>query len=64
MCEASAYFLRGEDEELIFKEVAKLVPLGDDKYELVTFMGDKKVVEGKLKEINLLRHKIILIPTE
>lgn len=58
MCEASAYLKKGDEEELILAEVAKLIPLGD-KTELVTIMGEKKIVDAKIKEINLLRHKII-----
>lgn len=61
MCEAAAYMLKNDEEELILDEVAKIIPVGD-KLSLVTIMGEKKVMDASIKEINLIRHKIILIP--
>ena len=59
MCEAAAYIVKGDTEELVMEEVAHIRPVGD-KLELVTIMGETKIVDAKIKEINMLRHKIIL----
>ncbi len=62
MCESSAYILKDDKEELVMDSVAKITPLGNNELELVTLLGDRKVLAATIKEINLLRHKVILIP--
>ena len=61
MCEAAAYILKNGKEKLLLNEVAKIAIVGN-KLKLITIMGEKVVVDASIKEINLLRHKIILIP--
>jgi predicted RNA-binding protein len=59
MCEANAYILRGEQEELILKSVDLVEPHEDREFLLVDIFGTQKVIRGKLKQIKLVDHKII-----
>jgi predicted RNA-binding protein len=59
MCEASAYIYRDGKEELYLDSVDMLVPEGD-KIFLRNLFGEQKTFEGRLKEISLLKHKILL----
>ncbi|MCX7913185.1 MAG: CooT family nickel-binding protein [Thermodesulfovibrionales bacterium] len=59
MCEANAYIYKNGQEELYLENVDILIPEGD-KIFLRNLFGEQKTFEGKLKEISLLKHKIIL----
>lgn len=58
MCESNAYMKSGGEEELILSEVAVVEPVPGG-YVLRGLFGDEVTVEGRLAEINLLRHKIV-----
>jgi predicted RNA-binding protein len=58
MCEADAYISRDDKEELVLKSVDLVKPL-DDGYLLVDIYGTQKTIKGKLKQMNLVNHKII-----
>jgi predicted RNA-binding protein len=59
MCEANAFLLREGKEELLLEEVDILQPEGDGKYRLVNIFGEQKIITGKLKEMNLVNHRIL-----
>ncbi len=59
MCEANAYLSRGDSEELILNSVDLVKPQNDGAFLLVDIFGTQKVVKGKLKQMNLVDHKII-----
>ena len=59
MCEANAYFSRGDSEELILNSVDLVKPQDDGAFLLVDIFGTQKVVTGRLKQMNLVDHKII-----
>jgi len=60
MCEANAYFIDENGNELLFlEEVDKLVP-EEDKLVLENIYGQRKIVRARIKEISLVEHKIIL----
>jgi predicted RNA-binding protein len=58
MCEADAYISRDDKEELVLKSVDLVKPL-EDGYLLVDIYGTQKTVKGKLKQMNLVNHRII-----
>ena len=58
MCEADAYMSQDDKEELVLKSVDLVKPL-DDGYLLVDIYGTQKTIKGKLKQMNLVNHKII-----
>jgi predicted RNA-binding protein len=59
MCEANAYIYREGKEELYLEDVDTLIPEGKAIL-LRSLFGEEKIFEGRLKEISLLKHKIIL----
>ncbi|TLM98606.1 CooT family nickel-binding protein [bacterium] len=58
MCESAAYFKKGNSEELILGEVARIEPVAGG-FRLIGLLGDEMTISGKIEEINLLKHKII-----
>ncbi|MEW6067664.1 MAG: CooT family nickel-binding protein [Nitrospirota bacterium] len=59
MCEANAYIYRDGKEELYLENVDILKP-EEGKILLKSLFGEQKVFEGKIKEISLLKHRIVL----
>ena len=59
MCEANAYISRDNKEELILESVDLVKPQDDGGFLLVDIFGSQKTIKGKLKEMNLVDHKII-----
>ncbi len=59
MCEANAYVYKDGKEELYLENVDVLIPEGRKIY-LRNLFGEQKTFEGHVKEISLLRHKILL----
>jgi len=59
MCEANAYIYENGKEELYLENVDVMKP-EDGKIFLKNLFGEQKVFEGEIKEISLLRHKIVL----
>ncbi|GAB4441408.1 MAG: hypothetical protein OHK0040_12700 [bacterium] len=59
MCESNVYVKKSGVEELVFSEVMRIVPEGENEFTLVGLLGDTKKIKGVIKEINLLGHKII-----
>jgi len=59
MCEANAYIFMDGREELYLENVDVMKP-EDGKIFLKNLFGEQKVFEGEIKEVSLLRHKIVL----
>jgi predicted RNA-binding protein len=59
MCEANAYVYRDGIEELYLESVDMLVPEEKTVF-LKSLFGEQKTFQGRVKEISLLRHRIIL----
>ncbi|WP_066633603.1 CooT family nickel-binding protein [Desulfolucanica intricata] len=59
MCEANAYMLEGDKEELFFEMVDKVIPQ-EDGLILEDIFGRRKMIKAKIKELALVDHKIIL----
>lgn len=59
MCEANAYVFRDGKEELYLENVDTMKPEGG-KIVLKSLFGEQKVFECQIREISLLKHKIIL----
>lgn len=59
MCEANAYVKNNETLELLLESVDKLTPEGDTII-LENIFGQKKIIKGKIIEMGLVDHKIIL----
>lgn len=59
MCEANAYIYKNGEEELYLENVDLLRP-EEGKILLKNLFGEQKVFDGDIKEISLLKHKIVL----
>ncbi|WP_425059995.1 hypothetical protein SCACP_06310 [Sporomusa carbonis] len=60
MCEANAYLYKGgEQEELLMERVDRVVPQNGEIY-LENIFGQRKMIAAKIKELNLVDHRIIL----
>ncbi len=59
MCEANAYIYRDGNEELYLENVDVMKP-EEGKIFLKNLFGEQKVFEGQIREISLLRHRIVL----
>jgi predicted RNA-binding protein len=59
MCEANAYISRDNQEELILESVDLITPQDNGEFLLVDIFGSQKIVKGKLKQMNLVDHKIV-----
>ncbi len=59
MCDAHAYVFRDGKEELYLESVDTLIPEGSTII-LRSLFGEEKTFEGRLKEVSLIKHKIIL----
>jgi predicted RNA-binding protein len=59
MCEANAYIFENGKEELYLENVDIMKP-EEGKIFLKNLFGEQKIFEGEIREISLLRHKIVL----
>jgi len=59
MCEANAYVYKDGNEELYLENVDVMRP-EEGKIFLKNLFGEQKVFEGQIREVSLLRHKILL----
>ncbi len=59
MCEANAYLLKEGKEELIFEDLMILRPEQEDIY-LQNIFGEQKRIKARIKEMNLVEHRVIL----
>ena len=60
MCESSAFVLgKGNKLEKIMENVVNVDPV-EGKVYLTDLLGEQKIVDGFIKEIRLMDHKIIL----
>ena len=62
MCESNV-FLKKQDgtETLIMENVAAITPSGIDTFLLKGLLGDRQEVNGRIEDINLMAHKIVLV---
>jgi len=59
MCEANAYLIKDGEEKLIMKSVDTLRPEKNGIY-LQDIFGDQRTIKARIKEMNLVDHRILL----
>ena len=59
MCEANAYFIKDEKEQLILESVDVVQPGDDNTWRLVNIFGDQKEIRARIKKMRLVEHKIL-----
>ena len=59
MCEANAYFIEDEKEQLIMQSVDVVQPGDNNTWRLVNIFGDQKDIRARIKRMRLVEHKIL-----
>ncbi len=59
MCEANAFMVKDGKEEQLMKAVDVVEPEGDDVWRLIDIFGDQKIIQGRIKAMSLVDHKIL-----
>lgn len=59
MCEANAYLKEG-DNEVMFMESVDIIEPYERGLKLVDIFGMQKFIQAKIKDMNLLNHRIVL----
>lgn len=59
MCESDAFILRDGQEKLLMEKVDKVVPGEGDTFYMENIFGERRVVRARLREMELVRHRII-----
>lgn len=62
MCEANAYVRNNDSEELLLESVDKIIP-EDDKLILENIYGQRKTIKGRIVEMALVEHRIVIEKT-
>jgi predicted RNA-binding protein len=60
MCEADAYLIKDGIKKVIMKSVDIMRPEGEDIY-LENLFGERLQVKARIKEMNLVDHRILLV---
>jgi predicted RNA-binding protein len=61
MCEANAYLVDGEKNELIMEAVDKVAP-EEGGLRLINIFGDQKFIKARIHSLSLVDHKVYLKP--
>jgi len=59
MCEANAYLIEGEKQELVMKAVDVIEP-ADDGLKLIDIFGNQKFLSAVVHSMSLVDHKVFL----
>ena len=59
MCEANVYLVKNGKEELVLKEVDIIRPQEEGLF-MKSIFGEQKTIKARIKEVNLVDHKIII----
>jgi predicted RNA-binding protein len=59
MCEANAYLLEGDSEQLIMESVDKVEP-EEEGLLLVNIFGEQRFIKARIHALSLVDHKILL----
>lgn len=60
MCEANVYVIREGREETLMERVDRIIPGEDGSIFLESVFGERKVIQARIREMELVHHRIIL----
>jgi len=64
MCESTVYVVSGSEKKLVMAEVARIIVDGENVI-CVDTLGERRTIDhSRISEANLVKHEIILRPTE
>ena len=58
MCESNVYLATSEGEQLVLADVTSIKPEGDG-YRLANLFGEQVSLRGRIKDIDLLKHRVV-----
>lgn len=58
MCEANAYIIKDDCEELLLEFVDILEPIEDGGFRLQNIFGEQKIIKARIHRMELVDHKI------
>lgn len=61
MCEANAYMLKNDKEEMLMESVDIIEPISENEWFLKNIFGEQLRVKGIIKSISLINHKIVFL---
>ncbi|MHC1579290.1 MAG: CooT family nickel-binding protein [Candidatus Alkanophagales archaeon] len=59
MCESSVFLERDGSRELIMEEAVEVVAEGSN-VRVIGLLGERREVRGRIKEVNLTKHQIVI----
>lgn len=63
MCESNVYLTTPntleEDAELYLEAVDLVLPEGEDCWRLISIFGEQKIINGRIKSMSLVNHRIL-----
>lgn len=65
MCEANVYLAAEDDgrDILILESVDQIIPDGPNSWRLVSIFGEQKILEGRIKFMSLVDHRVVFEAT-
>ena len=60
MCEANVYLIDEQGKEQLFLESVDKIQPDDEKLILENIFGQRKIITAKIKEMELVNHRIVL----
>ncbi|MCF8023956.1 MAG: CooT family nickel-binding protein [Desulfobacteraceae bacterium] len=63
MCEANAYLIKGDDQELVMEAVDTIEP-EDGGFKLVNIFGEQKFIRATIHSLSLVDHKVFFKKNE
>ena len=60
MCQTVAYVMEEGKEKVVLQDVVSVVP-AEGAVRMVNLFGEEKVVPGRIKQIDLLSHRILIL---
>lgn len=63
MCEANAYLIKGEDQELLMEAVDTIEP-EEEGFKLVNIFGEQKFIRASIHSMSLVDHKVFFKKNE
>ncbi|KLU65761.1 putative RNA-binding protein [Desulfosporosinus acididurans] len=60
MCETNVYIRTGDDQEELFLEQVDIIEPSEAGLRLVDIFGKQRFINARIKDMNLLNHRIVL----
>ena len=59
MCQSTVYLVKDGREEMLMEDVSVITPQGEELL-LVGMLGERKKIKGRIKELQLMDHRILV----